>query len=131
MASLTTTLRNTRLTAIKTANDTGGANTGKCKVYSGNVPTNVGTAISGQTLLSTITAVTYAAASGGQINISSTADTNAAASGTPSFVRFTDSSDAAYLQCTAGVNTGEVSFNQAVAYGGQVSLSGTITEGNA
>lgn len=131
MASLTTTLRNTRLTAIKTANDGGGANTGKCKIYSGNVPANVGTAISGQTLLSTVTAVTYAAASAGAITITSTADTNAAASGTPTFVRFTDSTDNAYLQCTAGINTNEVSFNQAVALGGQVSLSGTITEGNA
>lgn len=131
MASLTTTIRNTRLSAIKTANDGGGAGTGKCKVYSGSVPANVGTSLSGQTLLSTISAVTCAAPSNGAMSITSTPDPSAACNGTPTFARLTDSSDAAYLQLTAGIASGELSFNQAVSLGGQVSMSGTLTEGNA
>lgn len=131
-ASLSTTVRNARLTAIKTANDAGGANTGKVVVYAGSVPTNVGTAISGQTILSSgIAAVTCATPSAGAMTVSSTADASAAASGTPTFVRLTDSSNVAYLQLGAAVGSGEVNFNQTTSLGGQVSFSGTITEGNA
>lgn len=129
-AYLTGTLKNTRLTQVKNSNDAGGAGTGKLKVYSGTVPANADAALSGNTLLATLTNVAMTAPSSGSTTVSATSAT-AVAGGTPTFVRFTDSSDNVYGQFDAAVGSGQVNFNQAISLGGTVSLSsGTLTEGN-
>jgi hypothetical protein len=121
-----TTLRNALGNQVGT---TLGAS-GTLKVYTGSAP-GVGNAASG-TLLCTLTAVVYAAASGGAVSISATADSNAAASGTPGYYRFLTSGGTVHVEGTAGIGSGELSFNQAVSATGTVSLtSGTLTIGNA
>lgn len=134
-AQFTVTLRNSRLTAVKTANDAGGAGTGKLKIYGSIAAPGITVSPTGlpagATLLATLTGLTLAAASAGAIAISATTQ-NGAASGTPTFVRFTDSTDNTYLEADAGVGSGTANFTQAVSNGGAVSLtSGTLTEGNA
>lgn len=128
--SLTTTLKNSRLTQVKSANDAGTVGGGKIIVYSGSVPANVGTALSGQTPLVTLTSGAMTAPSGGSSTLTASSGV-AGAGGTPTFARFFDSNDNAYAQVAAGVGSGELSFNQAISLGGTVSLSsGTWTEGN-
>lgn len=135
MAQFTVALRNARLDAIKTKNDAGGAGSGKLKIYGGIAAPGVtvsptGTP-AGATLLATLTGLTIASASAGASLITATAQ-NAGASGTPTFVRFTDSTDNTYDESPAGVGSGEANFTAAITSGGQVSLtSGQFTEGNA
>lgn len=131
----TVTLRNSRLTNVKTSNDAGGAGTGKLKVY-GGIPAP-GITVSptgtpaGATLLATLTALTVGTPSAGASTVSATAQ-NGAASGTPTFVRLTDSTDNTYAEIDAAVGSGSANFSAAVTSGGQVSMSsGTLTEGNA
>lgn len=126
--SLLASLKTTRLTQVKNSNDAGGAATGKLKIYAGSVPANADAALGGATLLATLTALTIGAPSAGSSSVSATSAT-AVASGTPTFCRFTDSSDNVYLQCSAGVGSGDVNFNASISLGGTVSLSsGTLAE---
>jgi hypothetical protein len=119
------TLRNSRLSAIATDIGAGG----KLKLYTGTPP-GVANAASG-TLLATLTAVTLGAPSGGTMTIATTPDASAAAAGTPGYYRITRSDDTARVEGTAGVGSGEASFDTAVSLGGNVSASGALTEGNA
>lgn len=120
-----TTLRTSRAGAIGTALGSGGT----IVIYTGAAP-GVGNAASG-TLLATLTALTFAAASGGAITFSATSDASAAASGTPGYGRLRTSANTAIIEFTCGVGSGEANFDSTISIGGQVSLSGgTITEGN-
>jgi hypothetical protein len=120
-----TTLRNSLLSAISTAVGAGGT----IVFYTGTSP-GVGSAVTG-TLLSTLTAVTLAAPSGGTMTMSATADSSAAASGTPGYGRIRTSGAAAVIDCTAAVGSGEFNFSGAISLGGTVTLSsGTFTAGN-
>jgi hypothetical protein len=132
MAQITTTMRNTHLTSIKTTMDTGGANTGKLFCYSGTVP-GIGVAITSQTLLYELTGVTLATASGGAMTFTATADSSANAGGTPTFYRLVTSADAAVVEGTAGVSSGELTHGgNTISLGGTVSLSSaTLTAGSA
>lgn len=117
-------LRNARLDAIGTILGASGTLT----VYSGS-PTGVGNAAP-TGLLVTLTAVTYAAASGGTKTFSATAAT-AAGSGTPAAARLLTSGGTAHAEFDAGVGSGTLNFNSAISSGGTVSLtSATFTEGN-
>jgi hypothetical protein len=119
-------LRNSRLSGIPTAMGAGG----KLKIYTGSPP-GAANAATG-TLLSTLTAVVFGTPAAGAMSISATADSSAAATGTPGYYRFTKSDDTVEIEGTAGVGSGEDSFDSGVSLGGNVSLtSGTITEGNA
>jgi hypothetical protein len=131
MAQLTTTMRNTHLTSIKTAMDTGGANTGLLRVYTGSAP-GIANSVTG-TLLYEITAVTLAAASGGASSITATADPEANATGTPGYYRFTTSTGTAVIEGTAGASSGELQHGgSTITIGGTVSLStATLTAGSA
>ena len=129
MPSYTTAVRNARLDAIVTAVGTSGL----VNVYSGSVPTNVGTALSGQTLLGTCTlAATAGTSSGGVLTFNTiTQDSSADASGTPTFARVTTSGGTAVAQVTAAVGSGELNFGAAITAGQPLQITSfTITEGN-
>ena len=129
MPSYTTAVRNARLDAIVTAVGTSGL----VNVYSGSVPTNVGTALSGQTLLGTCTlAATAGTPSGGVLTFNTiTQDSSADASGTPTFARVTTSGGTAVAQVTAAVGSGELNFGAAITAGQPLQITSfTITEGN-
>lgn len=120
------TERNARLEIIRTALGAGGT----LKVYTGSPP-GIGNAPTG-TLLSTLTAVVLAAASGGTMSMTATADGSAAATGTPGYYRIATSGGTVIVEGTAGISSGELSFNSGISLNGNVSLtSGTFTEGNA
>jgi hypothetical protein len=100
---LSTTARNAMGDAITTAIGASGL----MKIYSGTPPANVAAALSGNTLLSTLTLnATFApAASGGVVTANSiTSDTNAAAGGTASFFRATTSGGTVVAQGTVGTS---------------------------
>lgn len=121
-----TTLRNAELTAISTAMGAGGT----LKFYTGSSP-GVAVGVTG-TLLSTITAVTFASSSGGAMTWTSTADSSAAASGTPGYGRFATSGGTAVMDVTAAIGSGEANFSGAISLGGSVTeSSGSFTAGNA
>lgn len=104
------------------------------KCYDGTVPTNGDTALSGNTLLATITAITFGAtnSSGVATVTSSTNELNAPAGGTPTFIRlFAVDGSTCLGQCS--VVSGEVTFSPTtIALGGIVagtSISITLSVG--
>jgi hypothetical protein len=131
MAQLTTTMRNTHLTSIKTDADTGGSNTGRLRCYTGTLP-GIANAVTG-TLLYELTAVTLAAASGGAMTFTATADSSADASGTPGYYRITRTDGTAVVEGSAGTSSGELTHGgNTISLGGTVSLSSaTLTAGSA
>lgn len=129
--SLSTTLRNNRLDQIATAVGSGG----KINIYAGSVPANVGTALSGQTLLAelSVSGAFAAAASAGVLTVNAvTSDTSANATGTAAFFRVTTSADSAVIQGTVGTSGADLNLNSvSLVSGAQVSISSfTITEAN-
>lgn len=118
----TRTLAN--LDAIVDDLDLGSANaSGHLKVYSGTAPTDVDTALSGNTLLAELVMSNPAFGSaadqnpGGAATASAiTADTDADATGTATFCRLTDRDGTARIQLsvTATGGGGEVTLNSAV-----------------
>ena len=123
------TLRNAILDVIETNIGTSPVLT----VRTGSVP-GVGNSATG-TLLSTITCPSdwAAAASGGAKAKSGTwQDTSAAASGTPGYFRLSTSGGTAKIEGTAGVGSGDLSFDSTVSLGGTVTVSTfTLTAGNS
>lgn len=111
--SLRDTLRNARADAIAT--DVGSA--GICRIYSGTVPANVGTALGAQVVLAELTCATPFApsASGGVLTAGSiTQDTSANATGTASFFRiFKSDGTTAVIQgsVTATGGGGDMTLN--------------------
>lgn len=129
--SLSTTLRNNRLDQISTAVGSGG----KINIYSGTAPANVGTALSGNTLLAelTVSGAFAGSASAGVLTVNSvTSDTSANATGTATFFRVLTSADSAVIQGTVGTSGSDLNLNStALQSGAQVSISSfTITEAN-
>ena len=123
---LSTATRNARLAVIASQAGAGGT----LKIYTGASP-GVGNTPAG-TLLSTLTAVTFAAPAGGAMAITATADPAASGSGTPGYVRLSTSGGVAVADFTAGIASGECSFSAAITSGGIVSdTSFVVTEGNA
>jgi hypothetical protein len=133
MPSYTTTVRSNRMTQVLNAIDAG-AGAGTVKVYSGTVPANVGTALTGQTLLATLTlSDPGGSVSNGVLTFSAiTEDSSGDANGTPTFARIADSDGNNVAQVTAGVGSGELNFGAAIVAGQPVQISSfVITEGNA
>jgi hypothetical protein len=133
MPSYTTTVRSNRMTQVLNAIDAG-AGAGTVKVYSGTVPANVGTAITDQTLLATLTlSDPCGSVSNGVLTFSAiTEDSSGDANGTPTFARLADSDGNNVAQVTAGVGSGNLNFGAAIVAGQPVQISSfVITEGNA
>jgi len=133
--SYTTTLRNNQLNQVTSLVDAG-SGAGKVRIYSGTPPANVGTALSGNTLLAelTLTDPAASAASGGVLTFSAIADdTSADATGTASFFRILDSDNNAVVQGTVGTSGADINFDSvSFVAGGLVEITSfTITAGNA
>lgn len=130
--SLTTTVRNNMLDQITSAI----GSSGLLRIYDGTPPANVGTALSGNTLLATLPLSTTAAAgaSSGVLTFNSiTADSSADATGTASFFRLLTSGATAVVQGTVGTSGADINFNTvSFTSGSNVAVSSlTITAGNA
>lgn len=123
-----TTLRNSRLAAITSAI---GSN-GLLRVYSGTKPAVGGTET---TILAelALSATAAPAASGGVLTFNAVSnDASANASGTPTWARLCTSAGAAVVDMTAGVGSGDLSFDQAIVSTGIVSVSSiVITDGTS
>jgi len=131
----TTTLVNNQLDELTALVDAG-SGAGKIKIYDGTVPTDVGTALAGNTLLATLTCTdpAAAAASSGVLTFSTiTDDSSADATGTATFFRITDSDDNDVVQGTVGTSGADVNFDSvSFVAGGTVAMSSfAITGGNA
>jgi hypothetical protein len=103
------------------------------KVFTGSPPATVGDADSGTLLASmTLPSDWMAAASGNSKAKSGTwSDSLADAAGTPGYVRIYTSGSVAKFQCTAGVGSGDLSFDATIALGGVVTITTfTLTGGN-
>lgn len=129
---LVTALRNTRLDAIKTKVDAGGA-AGFFRVYDGTRPATGGTAT---TLLAELTFSfpSAAAASGGVLTFSAiTADASANATGTATWGRLVDSTSAFVGDFSVGTSAADfILTTTSITLGVQVSCtSAVLTEGNA
>lgn len=128
---LTDALRNAMLDEITTKIDAG-AGAGTVKIYDGSVPADESTALSGNTLLATLTCSdpSSAAASGGVLTLSSiTDDSSADATGTASFFRVQDSNSVVVMQGSVGTSGADMNFSTVSFVAGQpVSItSWTIT----
>ena len=124
--ALSTTLRDTRSTAIVTA---AGASA-KIKFYNGTRPAT-GAAITSQTLLATLTGgSTIGTVSSQVLTFSSVTQSNGShVSGTPTWVRITTSGDVFVADMTIGT---DMTFSGTIATGVDITLGATtITEGNA
>jgi hypothetical protein len=129
------TLRNARLDAITT--DAGAS--ALIRIYSGTAPANVGTALSGNTLLAELAcsaSAFAAAASGGVLTLNTVASAAALATGTAVFFRvYKSDGTTAVIQgtVTATGGGGDMTIaNVSIVSGATVSLtSNTITTGNA
>ena len=131
--SVRATLRNAMLDAITT--DVG--TNGYIRIYSGTRPTNVGTALSGNTLLAELrgnaTAFAAAASSGVLTLNAITADSAADATGTATFARiFKSDGTTAVFDCSVGTSGTDIVFNTvSFVSGANVAISSwTITDGN-
>jgi hypothetical protein len=103
-------------------------------IYAGSQPANANTAISGQTLLVTLTVTgTFGTDSNGTITLSSVANGTAVATGTASFFRITKS-DGTTVVMDGSVATSDADLvlnNTSIATGQVVSISaGTIIRAN-
>lgn len=131
-ASYRTSLRSTRMSDVVTDVGTSGI----IRVYNGTRPTNVGTALSGNTLLAQLTgnASQFGTVTNGVLTVSAiTDDSSADSSGTPTFARiFKSDGTTAVFDCSAAVGSGDINFTTAFTAGQVVSItSWVLTEGNA
>lgn len=130
--SLATTARTALAQAIITA---AGATGAKLKLYDGTQPANAAAALSGNTLLATLTwtSVPIGTAGSGAIDFdeSGVAQTNSAhVAGTPTFADITTSGDAVVARVPIGA--GSWTFSGTVANGQNVTLTTLVfTAGNA
>lgn len=131
-----TALRNAILDAISTYAGTGAL----LKIYNGTQPANANTAISGQTLLGTLTwaAALAAAASGGVLTYNSpSSDTSADATATAQFFRIFQSNGTTVVMdgdiSTVAAGTGDLQMNSTAVQSGTTisSTGGTLTAPNA
>jgi hypothetical protein len=130
---LATATRNAELDAITTRVGASGL----LKIYSGTQPADANTALSGNTLLSTLTLnATFApASSGGVLTLNAiTQDSSAAATGTATFARMYKADGTTVIgDFTVGTSGADINLNTtSIVTGGPVSCSSfTITAGNA
>lgn len=125
------TLKNTKLDQITSAVGASGL----LRLYTGTQPTNPDTALSGNTLLSTMTCnATFApGASGGVLTLNAiAADTSAAATGTATFGSLLTSGAVRKIDFTVGTASTDMTINTtSIVTGANVSCSSfTITSGN-
>lgn len=120
------TLLNTRLNDITTAV---GAS-GKLKLYTGTIPTNVDTALSGNTLLAVLTcSSTFAAAAASHTLTANTitSDTSADGTGTVTWGTITTSADTRIIDFDVGTAaTSMIIDNTSIATGQVVSCSSFV-----
>jgi hypothetical protein len=131
--SYATALQTTRMEAVKTVIDAG-AGAGVLTIYGGARPAT-GAALSGQTLLATLTlSDPCGTVTGGVLTFSAiTADASADADGTATWARITDSTGAFVADLNVGTSDADIILNTVnIVTGGEVSIStASITEGNA
>lgn len=132
MPSITAARARAILDAIDTDADAG-AGAAYINVYNGTMPTNLDTALSGNTLLAELTMTTpnpFGAATGsGPATLTAAAITNdssANATGTPTFARIFDSDNNPILQVTAGVGSGELNFATSITSGQPVQINSLV-----
>lgn len=130
---LSSGLRNTRMDLIKTALDAG-SGAGTIKIYSGTQPAT-GAALSGNTLLATITLAdpSAASASGGVLTLTTPAATTVSTSGTATWARFEDSTGAFVMDADVGAvgSSATLKLHSTTLLSGQpvYLLPATITDG--
>lgn len=121
-----TTVRNAMLDSINTALNAG-AGAATIKIYSGTQPANANTALSGNTLLATLTCTDPAAgaASGGVLTFSAiTQDASADATGTATFARVQDSDANVVFDCDVNTSGATLIINTtSIVAGGPVSIT--------
>lgn len=128
----------THATAVRTAiadavcNSSTGqlAANGKLIIYSGTMPTNAATALSGNTAIATITALNFGAASSAVSTVSSSTADSSAVGGVATFFRITKTDGTTVIiQGTVGTSATDLTINNTtIAAGANVSLtSGTYT----
>jgi hypothetical protein len=128
---ITAATRNAMLQKILDALDAG-AGAATLKIYSGTQPANADTALSGNTLLATLTFTdpTAPAPSGGVITFSTiTEDSSADAIGTATFARMADSTGATVMDGDVGTTGALITLNRTdFVVGGPVRITSfTIT----
>jgi hypothetical protein len=125
-----TSLRNTRMDAIKTAIDAGGA-AGKLRIYSGTRPATGGTET---TLLAELPLAfpSCGASSGGVLTFNGITAANAVATGTATWARVLTSANAAVVDLSVGTSGADLNLNStSINTGVQVSVTSlTLTDGN-
>jgi hypothetical protein len=128
-AQISITVANARLDTVESTIGTAPT----LEIRTGAAPANCAAADSG-TVLATITLPSdwmAAASSGSKAKSGTWQDASADASGTPGHFRIKASSTV-HFQGTAGVSSGDLSFDAAVTLGGTVTISTfTLTEGNS
>ena len=118
--------RNSMLDNLRTNMDAG-AGAATIKVYSGTQPATADTALSGNTLLATLTCTDPVApsASGGVLTMSAiTEDSSADATGTATFARVQDSNANVIFDCDVGTAGATVNLNTtSIVVGGPVRIT--------
>ena len=105
---------------------------GKLKIFSGTRPATGGAETT--LLCECALSATSGTQTGGTgvFTFNAISNGTAVANGTPTWARLTTSADAAVIDMSAGVGTGDLNINAAIVDGGTVSVtSGTITRSNA
>lgn len=98
------------------------------EVYAGSAPANSDTAISGQTLLASITLpsspwAAAASSSKAKANTWQDASANGGSATAPTFCRLKNSGDTKRIDMTAGVGSGDVQFDGSITAGQTVTVS--------
>lgn len=128
---LSVAVQNARLNAIETTIST----TAKLLIYSGSAPANCAAAATG-TLLATLTLPSdyFSAASGGDMakNGSWTGTASGGSGATPTHFRLADNAGTTIgLQGSAGVGSGDLSFDGTITSGQTITISTfTLTDAN-
>jgi hypothetical protein len=104
------------------------------EIYAGTQPTNADTAISGQTLLASITlpATPWGSASARAIAKNGTwqdASANGGSATAPTFARLKDSGDTHRIDMTAGVGSGDCSVDGSITAGQVVTVTAFTLNG--
>lgn len=119
--SITTAARNAACDAVVDLVDAG-TPPGLLKLYSGTAPADANAALSGNTLLATLTmsATAFGSSVAGVATANAiTSDTNAAASGTATFHRITNAAGTAIMQGSVGTSGCDLNLNTAAIVAGQ------------
>ena len=119
------TVANLVLEAVATAIP---SSTSICEIYSGTIPTDADTAVGAQTLLASITlpASAWAAASSRSLAKSGTWQDSSANAGSytaPTWFRLKNAADTNRIDGTAGVGSGDMSFDGSITSGQVVTVS--------